>query len=62
MKNETAAITITAIICITLLAISATHHGIDGKLLSAAFIVISGLGGYHLKDTISNLIHPHPPP
>lgn len=61
MPDKTTIITTTAIICVTSIALFATHHGVDGKLVCAAFLVIGGLGGYHLKDKIAEIIHPAPP-
>ena len=40
--------TITAIICITTLAVVAIANNINGVALSAAFIIIGGLGGYEI--------------
>ena len=58
MIDKTTLITLTAIVCVTLLEIVALLKGINGKLLATSFLVIGSLGGYHLKDTISKLLHP----
>ena len=58
MLDKTAVITLVAIICITTLEAIALLKGVDGKLLAASFLVIGGLGGYNLKDTISKILHP----
>jgi uncharacterized membrane protein len=62
MQNNPIIITTTAMICITCITLFAAYHGIDGKLITASLVVLGGLGGYHLKDTISKIIHPPPPP
>ena len=42
---------ITAMLCITALAIIALLKGVDGVFLAGALVVLSGLGGYSSKCT-----------
>jgi len=44
--------TITAMICITMIEITALLHGIDSFLTGITVAVIAGLGGYQLKGFI----------
>jgi len=45
---EKAAVTITAIICITIVQIFSAFLGYNGAAVAATITVIAGLGGYHL--------------
>lgn len=44
-KNDLAAITITALICLTIIEIFALHNGIDGALLGAVTSVFGAIIG-----------------
>ena len=51
--------TITAIICITMIEITALQHGIDSFLTGLTVAVIAGLGGYQLKGFIVKIKNNH---
>jgi hypothetical protein len=42
-------VSITAVVCITVLEVIALQHNIDGTLLSLALTLIGGVAGYNLK-------------
>ncbi len=44
-------VTITAILCITVLEAIALYKGIDGTLMATVIAALAGLGGYTLAKT-----------
>lgn len=51
--------TITALVCITALLITAILNGIDGVLLSAGIALLAGLGGYEAQKLAIFKRHKH---
>lgn len=52
-------ITVTAIVCLTLIELMALYKGINGKMLVGVSIIIAGLAGYNASGLIamvSNLV------
>jgi len=49
--------TLTAIVCITILELTALLKGVDGAFLSTVIAVIAGLGGFWIGRATSNGIN-----
>jgi uncharacterized membrane protein YgaE (UPF0421/DUF939 family) len=50
MKHKPWIITVTAIVCITVLEAIALYRGIDGSLMATVIATLAGLGGYTLAQ------------
>lgn len=50
MKHKPWIITVTAILCITVLEAIALYRGIDGSLMATVIAALAGLGGYTLAQ------------
>ena len=50
MKHKHWIITVTAIVCITVLEAIALYRGIDGSLMATVIAALAGLGGYTLAQ------------
>ena len=50
MKHKPWIITVTAIVCITVLEAIALYRGIDGSLMATVIAALAGLGGYTLAQ------------
>jgi hypothetical protein len=50
VKHKSVIVTITAIVCITVLEAIALYRGIDGSLMATVIAALAGLGGYTLAQ------------
>jgi uncharacterized membrane protein YgaE (UPF0421/DUF939 family) len=50
VKHKPWIITVTAIVCITVLEAIALYRGIDGSLMATVIAALAGLGGYTLAQ------------
>ena len=50
MRHKHWIITVTAIVCITVLEAIALYRGIDGSLMATVIAALAGLGGYTLAQ------------
>jgi uncharacterized membrane protein YgaE (UPF0421/DUF939 family) len=50
VKHKPWIITVTAILCITVLEAIALYRGIDGSLMATVIAALAGLGGYTLAQ------------
>jgi uncharacterized membrane protein YgaE (UPF0421/DUF939 family) len=50
VKHKPWIITVTAILCITVLEAIALYRGIDGSLMATVIATLAGLGGYTLAQ------------
>jgi uncharacterized membrane protein YgaE (UPF0421/DUF939 family) len=50
VKHKPWIITVTAIVCITVLEAIALYRGVDGSLMATVIAALAGLGGYTLAQ------------
>jgi hypothetical protein len=50
VKHKHWVITVTAIVCITVLEAIALYRGVDGSLMATVIAALAGLGGYTLAQ------------
>jgi hypothetical protein len=55
--NKNLIVTITSIICLTILEIVALYFRLDGQIFSFVVALIAGLGGYHFYRVVRKNKH-----
>jgi len=57
LRGKDHLITITSIICLTILEIVALYFKLDGQIFSFVVALIAGLGGYHFHKVVRRNKH-----